>query len=364
MTAALGEIPAASTTSLRSRVGFEVELVTPRDCTREDLANDIAAGVGGSVRAIWHRDSEPSAVPGMGAFRHLTRGFDVVDADGEHVCKVVDDVTIVADLDVRAAPLPGWLRIVTDDPRLLTLLARTCDPTAPIEDVLTPVGRLFGTGTTGSDSGIRKVVDPEGGTVAMAAPLPGERHRPAEIITSPLVADHGAALDRLLRPARDLGCRVPVEAAVHMHLDAQPFRSPRALANLVELFSAWRDALWALLGTNRNCRRLAAPPQPLVDQVPLLRRMSTWDEALTAAKAANVTKYSDLNLVHLLTAPTVKDTLEVRVLPGSVDTDEIMSLAAMVESLLDRCREDPWLPRPSGSLARDADTLRALAAGR
>ncbi|MBC8091193.1 MAG: amidoligase family protein, partial [Pseudonocardia sp.] len=167
-------------------MGFEVELLTPRGSSRADLAHAIAYETGGTVTTVFHRDSEPSAVPGMASFRHLTRGFEVRDAEGAWTCSVVDDVTIVADLDVHAPPVPGWHRIVTDDPRLLNLLAQTCDPDADIADVLTPVAELFGTGVVRAGGGIHKVGDRDGASVAMVAPLPGERQRPAEIVTAPL----------------------------------------------------------------------------------------------------------------------------------------------------------------------------------
>jgi hypothetical protein len=94
----------------------------------------------------------------------------------------------------------SWHRIVTDDPRLLNLLAQVCDPAAPVEDVLDPVAALFGTEVTCTQrsiyGSIYKVSDRDGASIAMAAPLPGERHRPAEIVTTPLEHDHHAALDQ------------------------------------------------------------------------------------------------------------------------------------------------------------------------
>jgi hypothetical protein len=58
---------------LESRVGFEIELLALRGATRADLSHAVAAAVGGEVTLAFHRDSEPSAVPGMGPFHHLTR---------------------------------------------------------------------------------------------------------------------------------------------------------------------------------------------------------------------------------------------------------------------------------------------------
>jgi hypothetical protein len=342
---------------LESRIGFEIELLAPRGATRADLAHAVADAVGGEVALAFHRDSEPSAVPGMGTFRHLTPGFEVLDAGDRPVCSVVDDVTVVADLDVRAAPLPGWHRIVTDDPRLLNLLAQVCDPTAPVEDVLAPVAALFGTEVTRVRDSIYKVSDLDGASIAMAASLPGERHRPAEIVTPPLEHDHRGALDRILRQAGDLGFTVPVEAAVHLHFDAAPFRAPRAFANVVDLFSGWREPLRALLGTNPACRRLGPPPPALVELVGTLRELDSWDDVRSTVATVELTKYCDVNLLHVIRAPAIKDTLEVRILPGTGDAAQIMAQTALVDGLLQRCLAGGDLPEPAGSPPLDIRTL-------
>lgn len=350
--------------TLSSRVGFEVELLAPRGATRADLAAAIARATTGRVERVFHADSEPSAVPGMGAFRHLTAGFEVRGEADEWVCSVVDDVTIVADLDIRAAPLPGWHRVVTDDPRLLTLLARVCDPAAALADVLDPVAELYGTEVTEGPGGVRKVADAEGASIAMAAPLPGERERPAEIVTAPIDHDHEAALRRLLQPARQLGFTVPVEAAVHLHLDAAPFRDPCAFANVVALFGHWREPLRRLFATNPACRRLAPPPQALLDLIPWLRSMDTWDDALAALADVRLTKYSDVNLSRVVKSPPVKDTLEVRILPGAIDSGAIMANAVLVAGLLDRCRAGIPFPSPTGATDADTAILARLGGGR
>ena len=102
-------------------------------------------------------------------------------------------------------------------------------------------------------------------TIAVALPLPPGRERPCEIVTPPLVSGHREALGRLLAPARALGFTVPHEAAVHLHLDAGPFRGPAAFANVVRLFGWWREELWAALGTNPACRRLGPLPSGLLE---------------------------------------------------------------------------------------------------
>jgi hypothetical protein len=349
--------------ALRSRVGVEIELLTPRGTTRADLAGAVADRVGGRVQPVFHRDSEPSAVPGMSSFRHLTRGFAVLDGGGAELCSVVDDITVVAGLDVRAVPLPGWHRIVTDDARLLNLVAEVCDPAADAAEVLEPLARLFGTTVQEAGGSVRKVVDRDGASVAMVAPLPGERHRPAEVVTVPLADGHAAALERLLAPARELGCTVPEEAAVHLHFDAAPLRTPRALANLVELFAAWRPAIWRLLATNPACRRLGPPPPALVELAPRLRELDEWAQVGPLLAGIELTKYSDLNLTGLIRAPAVKDTVEVRVLPGADTAEAIMGRARIVEDLLERCRTEPGVPAPGGRVEDDAAELRRWAAG-
>ena len=83
---------------LSLRTGFEIELLAPAGSDRMVLAEEIAARCDGRVRRSFHTDSGPSAVPGVGVFRHLSPAFDVVDAHGRPVARLVDDITIEADL--------------------------------------------------------------------------------------------------------------------------------------------------------------------------------------------------------------------------------------------------------------------------
>ena len=229
---------------LTLRTGFEVELLAPAGSDRQVLADELAARLGGHVRRSFHTDSEPSVVPGVGVFRHLSPAFDVVDAQGRPVARLVDDITIEADLQPGGPGRRGWYRVLCDDARLLRLIERHTDPDAPIATVLDPVAELFGVRAEVVGRAVR-VDDPRGATVAVAMPLPAGRERPCEIITPPFETDHAAALERLLVPARELGFTVPQEAAVHLHVDGAPFRRPEAFANVVRLFGHWRHQLWA-----------------------------------------------------------------------------------------------------------------------
>ncbi|MCA2218965.1 amidoligase family protein [Jidongwangia harbinensis] len=347
------------TAQLHRRTGFEIELMAPAGLSRRTLAEDLAARSGGRVQPVWHSDSEPSLVPGLGRFLHLTQGFAVRRADGSLLCTLVDDVTLLADLDPRTAPPPGWFRILSDDSRLINLLAAQSDPGGTLDEALDATARLWGT-TTERIGSVYRLNDPAGTTIALAAPQGAERERPCEIVTPPLTGDHGAALEELLGPARELGFTVPREAAVHLHLDGAPFRRPHALANVVRLFAHWREPLRTLLQTNPACRRLAPLPEPLVAAA---AGNPSEDDLRKAATDGELTKFFDVNLTQLLTDTPLRDTIEIRILPGAVHADDILNRAGLLELLLDRCL-DPE-PFPAAPEAPDAGVpaLLDVAAG-
>jgi hypothetical protein len=345
---------------LHRRTGFELELLAPRGSSRRTLADALAKSCGGQVRPVWHQDSEPALVRHLGGrFLHLTQGFEVHRDTGGLVCALVDDVTILADLDATAAAPPGWHRILTDDPRLLRLLARVSDPGGPLAAALDGAAALWGVSAEQHGSIWR--VESEGATIALATPAGGERERPCEIVTPPLVVDHGAALEALLATARELGFTIPAEAAVHVHLDGAPFRDAAALANVVRLFAHWREPLRRLLGTNPNCRRLAPLPAELVALVDQVGHPST-EQLRDAAVRGGLTKFFDVNLTQLMREEPLRDTIEVRILPGSLDAAEVISRAAIVEGLLDRCLDGSRFPLPAANLDTSVAELRALAA--
>ncbi|WP_433825715.1 amidoligase family protein [Actinoplanes sp. CA-015351] len=343
------------TERLRRRIGFEIELMAPPGVSRRTLAFDVAGRCGGSVRPIWHHDSEPSLVPGLGRFLHLTQGFEVRRDDGSLLCTLVDDVTLLNGLDQRAPAVPGWFRLLTDDGRLLRLLAAQCDPASPLPVALDSVAKLWGTEVK-QHGQVFRLNDAAGATIALAAPLPGERERPCEVITPPLASGHREALAELLGPARELGFTIPHEAAVHMHLDGGPFRSAPALSNLVRLFAFYREELRALLGTNPACRRLAPLPEALVSLTKNPEN-PTIDELRQAAHAGGLSKFFDVNLTQLLKDDFVRDTVEVRILPGMIDENQIVDRAALVELLLERCLDPAPLPIGEDLLELAADAL-------
>jgi hypothetical protein len=333
---------------LTLRAGFELELLAPRGSSRRTLADELARRIGGNVRTVWHIDSEPAPVAALGGrFLHLTQGFEVLDADGAQLATLVDDITIASDLDPRAPAPDGWHRILTDDIRLLRLIARQSDPAGPLDQALRAMADLYGEQPEQIGSIWR--LDSAGATVALALPAGGERERPCEVVTPPLRADHRAALDALLTPARELGFVVPAEAAVHIHVDGGPFREPLPLANLIRLFGWWREPLRELLGTNPNCRRLAPLPDQLVAAAAV--EGPTMDSLRAAAVEGGLTKFFDINLTQVLLDGPIRDTVEIRILPGSIDADDVIDRALLVERMLLRCLDGRLLPAPSSSSA-------------
>jgi len=322
------------------KTGFEIELMAPAGLSRRDLAEATALRIGGRVERFFHPQSEPSAVEGRPVFENLTPGFRVLDGQGAWVASFVDDLTLQRDLDRERAPLAGWRRIVADDGRLLRLVERHCDPDAEGDRTLEPLAALFGTEAQRHDAGMVRVVDANGRSVAIDAPLPGERERPCEIVTAPVEADHAVVLEGLLGDARALGFTVPVEGATHMHFDGEALCSARAIAGLVEVWTRHGEALKRLVGVNRACVRLGAWPAGLAELTggEAFAAMD-WAEAKAALGGVGLTKYCDLNLMNLLTGRAEKHTVEVRVLPSVLDVEPLMQAAALFEGVLGWCRD-------------------------
>ncbi|WP_323762860.1 amidoligase family protein [Maricaulis sp.] len=317
------------------KTGFEIELMAPPGRSRRDLADRIAARIGGTVRTVFYPQSEPSLVPNLPVFENLVLGFDVLDPDGRRAALLVDDLTLRADLDRNTPALPGWLRVLSDDARLLDLVQRHCDPTTPRETVLAPVAALYGTELVHAEGDITKAVDGAERPVAMAAPLPGERERPCEIITPPYKTDPAPALTALLADAAELGFTVPVEAAVHIHFDAGRLTPARTLSRLILVLHRHGDFLRRLVGTNPNCVRLGSIADNLVELAKSdAFQAANPDDARAMLVTCKPTKYADFNfrnLAHLLPGKT---TFEARIFPGSMDAGVIVGHAQLMESIL------------------------------
>jgi len=317
------------------KIGVEVELLAPQGHSRLDLAQAIADYYGGSVRYFFHPQAEFSKVPGKPIFQNLTLGFEVLHPQGHWLAQCVDDLTIQADLNRSQPPLPHWYRIVSDDSRWLQLVKRLANPHASLEQVLLPIAELFGTPLEFGEGGMVRVTDDNQSAIAMTVPLPGERERPCELITAPLVDDHLARLEALLSLAKTLRFTLPRESATHIHFDATSLASPLIVANLVNFLWQHGDHLKQLVKTNPNCRRLGKWPVALSQLIksPGFTTLP-WEEAKTRLAALKLSKYCDFNLNNLIQPLKDKHTFEVRILPGGLEGDKIIELAAVFETIL------------------------------
>ncbi|WP_081991482.1 amidoligase family protein [Inquilinus limosus] len=324
----------------RWTIGVEIELLAPPGRSRRDLAERVAALRDGRAERIFHPQAEPSLVPGVPVFETLTLGFAVADAAGAPVARFVDDLTLRNDLAAKAPPQPGWYRIAADDARFARLLARHCDPAAPLEAVLDGALPVFGGTVELKEGGIRRLSDPEGATIAIAAPLPGERERPCEIITLPIAADHARVLEALLAPARSLGFGLPDEGAVHLHFDGRALQDAAALQALLRILAEHGPELRRICRTNPRCRRLGPHGRELLeaafaDDFAAL----PWPEAAARLVEAGAMKYCDFNILNLLTGKPEKTTFEVRILPPTLDAAAIVTHAELFEGLIRRAVE-------------------------
>jgi hypothetical protein len=328
------------TTRLTWKMGFEIELMAPAGLTRADLARAVAARGGGTVRRFFHPQSEPSKVPGRPVFENLTPGFEAVDAEGQRLAAFVDDLTLQVGLDRSRPPLDGWHRIVTDDARLLRLVVRHCDPMADSDKVLEPLAALFGSAVQRHEAGMARVEDDRGVSVALCAPLPGERERPCEIVTAPIERGHRRVLRGLLAQARELGFTLPAEGATHIHFDAGGLCDAPTLARLVTVLHRHGPALRRLVGTNPACIRLGTWPDALVQRVadPAFLALD-WPAARAALEDLSLTKYCDFNLSNLIAGTRDKHTFEVRILPATLEADTVIAAAGLFQAILIWCRD-------------------------
>lgn len=327
--------------------GFEIELLAPRGLTRRDLAARIAGRVGGRVEPCFYPQSEPSLVPDLPVFENLILGFEVLDQRDERIALLVDDLTIRADLDREAAPKPGWLRILSDEARLLSLVQQNCSAQAPFDQVLAPLAALFGTEVEQPDPQVCKVNDASGRSIAMATTLPGERERPCEIITAPIQSDATAVLEALMADAQALGFTVPVEAALHVHFDGAALCSAPVLSRLLIALHTYRDQLRDRVKTNPACVRLGATHPDIITLVGSdAFRSADWPQARALLTKLKPTKYCDFNIANLVYGLKQKHTFEVRIFPGTMNPQEMVANAALFERILRWAVAGPDTPLP------------------
>ncbi|MBZ0189839.1 MAG: amidoligase family protein, partial [Candidatus Obscuribacterales bacterium] len=167
-------------------------------------------------------------------------------------------------------------------------------------------------------------------------------------------------LEQLLSIARKLQFRVPHEGATHIHFDATSMQSAHAIANLVNLFTAYGDMLKVLFGCNPNCRRLGNWPDELIELVNSSGfRQLSWTQAQVQLKALKLTKYCDLNLVNCIHGYFDKNTIEVRILPVWLETTPILQAASLFVAIFKLAQKPDPIPRIPGT-AMSPESIKAF----
>lgn len=306
------------------KLGVEVELLAPLGSDRKQLAQAIAAKLAGSVQAFFHLDSEPSKVAGKPVFYHLTQAFEVFDVEGKPITQCVDDITLQNTLEKSTKPRPGWYRILSDDVRFLRLAMEHAKADDPIEKSLNKLAELFGVEADAAEGGVYRVADKTGASIALAAPLPGERERPCELVTMPMEIDDNDTLPILLCCADDLKFQIPEEGATHLHFDGAAFASTSAFLKTARFLHQYRLVLRRLLDTNLNCRRLGDWPHDFLELIETDELESlSWLELRQRLSKTSINKYCDFNLRNLIYDVPDKHTLEIRILPATLNSDYI-----------------------------------------
>lgn len=194
----------------------------------------------------------------------------------------------------------------------------------PIEQSLTNVAKLFGVKPEATAKGVYRLTDKSGASIALAAPLPGERERPCEIVTAPIEWDDDKTLYPLLDSAKALKFQIPKEGATHLHFDGENFSSPHNFLKMVRFLHHYRLVLRRLLNTNLNCRRLGDWSRDFLDIIKTdeLKALN-WDESRKHLAKTKISKYCDFNIRNLIYTTPDKHTLEIRILPSTLDTTYI-----------------------------------------
>lgn len=175
--------------------------------------------------------------------------------------------------------------------------------------------------------------------MAIAAPLPGERERPCEIITPPLDSDHTERIERLLAMARAARFSVPLEGATHIHFDAGPLCQANTIANLVNTLDARGPRLRLLCATPTHFRRVGGWPQTLgacVNSADF--RLLDWPAAVARLRALGLSKYTDFNLKNIAYERADRHTFEARIFPACTEATPVVAAAALIEAVLRHCQ--------------------------
>lgn len=324
------------------RTGFELELLAPRGKARRDLAEALAAKLGAGTRIEYGLKYHSDAIhASRRPVCHLTPAYRIRTSDGRVLATIVDDNTINKDLDADAPDQPELFRFVVDDLRIAIWLERHSWTHAwGLDTIFAQLTKTFD-GTV-LPRGVhpaqhpehRVVIDPVGHALGVVALYGGERERVSEIVTAPLWPyEREAVLDLLLETAAGLGFACPHEAALHLHLDRQPWMNTGSLKRLILGFSEARTSILETLSPNPACTKLGPFSARTIEAAGSSASMN-FDAFCKLLRATGATKYADINILGLINEPPLHPTLEVRCLPMSMEAARIEALTREVERFL------------------------------
>jgi hypothetical protein len=325
-------------------IGIEWELIAPKGKNRLDLAQKVKDRVSGQINPFFIKQQEPNVKNRKEVFHNLTQGFKVSDAEGDWVCSMVDDITLQGNFDKSKASAENWYRIISNDSRLLRLCQNICLASAPRNEVLEPLAKLYNSKVEPFHNLLR-VCDMDGQAIAAAAPYPGERERACELITAPLKENQWDSICLLLSDAEQLNFHCGKESATHFHFDGEEFMNVVSISRLIQFFAKHRNCLMKHFGTNPENVRIAPQPKELVK---LTGERSfqelTWEEASEGMIHAGAHKYCDLNIVNLLSARSQAKTVEFRIIGSTIDPEETWKAISDCYAILKWAKSKEPLP--------------------
>ncbi len=320
-----------------SLTGFELELLAPPGITRRELTLRIAGGEPRRVEAGFKYFSLGERDPAGRPVCLLTPAFRALGEDGNPLVTVVDDPTVRAGLRPQvAASLGIWLR--TDDVRLAKWIEQHCWSSSEDPQVkLAPLARCF-QGSWFRD----RLVDRFGHSLVIPAAerTVSDSERVCEVVTRPLSREHRReVLTAVLEAAAALGCTVPQDGGLHLHLDRDPWMSTRRLSALLLRAHQPGAGLREAARTTRRSRHLGPPPEDVLRVAREAPAELSFEVFAAALQLAKVSKHRDLNVLGAVEQFPLHPTIEVRCIEPTLDPQALFDAVERVEAFLRKVAE-------------------------
>lgn len=312
-----------------SRTGFELELLAPEGRSRFTLAEELARRFHGRVEHGFKYASAGRTPEGQPVCE-LSPAWRVVRPDGSVVASLVEDLTIREGVTASG---PGvGTKLLMDDVRL----AMWAESKSWVESPRFLLNALCSTFNGILDE--RVVRDPWGQALAVVVPSDAGRERVCEIVTSPLLRhERRDVVKALMEVALGQGFRIPVEAALHAHLDRGPWMETARLKRLILALSSEREALQAALQPNPRCTQVGPFPADVVRVATEAPDDLPFGAFCAALEMAGLKRALDFNLLGVVRKFPKHPTIEVRCLRMQENPDAMVDDVERVEQVIARC---------------------------